>query len=334
MIEAEGYKHFGFTPLEKPFSLALYEAWLAKGYSGEMEYLERHLPFKQDPTKLMAQAKSAIVIAFDYVTHPKPVEEFPLREAKVARYAKGEDYHYWIKEKLEALISRLKTEFPDAGFACYTDSAPVLERDLAYRAGIGWVGKNTCVIHPKRGSLFLLGEIYTTLEADVSAEAMHDFCGTCTRCIDVCPTGALVAPRELDARKCISYLTIESRAVPAVELQNKIDGWFFGCDLCQTVCPWNIKVHGDLVREPSVDTGDRARLIEEMRMILTTSNSQLEKMFRGTPLSRAGGFGLKRNALLVCMHFGLRELEADVRALVEHPKLGGLALQVAAVNKP
>jgi epoxyqueuosine reductase len=122
-------------------------------------------PSKKTQGLLMAQAKSAIVIAFDYVQHPKPVAaNFPLQEAKMARYAQGEDYHYWLKEKLEVLIAKLRVEFPDVGFACYTDSSPVLERDLAYRAGLGWVGKNTCVIHPKHGSLFLLGEIFTTLD--------------------------------------------------------------------------------------------------------------------------------------------------------------------------
>lgn len=322
IVESEGHSHFGFAPLENPFSLALYESWLEKGYQGEMDYLKRHLPFKQDPTKLMEKARSAIVIAFDYLPHPAPTADFPLKEAKVARYAQGIDYHFWIKEKLRVIIERLTLEFPDAGFACYTDSAPVLERDLAYRAGLGWVGKNTCVIDPKRGSLFFIGEIFTSFEPDVSAQTMHDFCGTCTRCIDACPTQAIVAPRELDATKCISYLTIESKSVPAPEVRSKMESWFFGCDICQTVCPWNIKVHGAAAL--STDSGlsaeeKRARLVEEMRMILTSSNSALLKKFHGTPLVRAGAKGLKRNAAMVCEQAGLEELRELWSGWVAHP---------------
>lgn len=320
--------HHGFARLSaRPAALALYKDWLAKDYAGEMEYLERHLPFKEEPTRLMAEAQSAIVVTFEYSPHPEPIKDFPLREAQVALYARGEDYHFWIKRRLAALIERLEVEFPGEGFTAYTDSAPVLERDLATRAGLGWIGKNTCLIHPKRGSLFLIGEIYTSLSLEAEAEQLPDFCGTCTRCIDACPTGALVAPRELDARKCISYLTIESKLAPPIELRDKTAGWFFGCDICQTVCPWNVKFHGAQVGTAAVtdENSRRARLLEEMRLILTSSNSRLLKLFHGTPLVRAGGWGLKRNAILVCHSLGLvADLRTEIEVLGSEPRLAEL----------
>lgn len=317
--------HHGFARLTTPpAAMALYREWLDKDYAGQMEYLERHVPLKEDPTRLLAQARSAIVATFEYHPHPAPVANFPLTEASVALYARGEDYHIWIKRRLNKFIEALKREFPNEEFVAFTDSAPVLERDLAQRAGLGWIGKNTCLIHPKRGSLFLIGEIYTTLALDEDAAPLPDFCGNCTRCLDACPTGALVAPHELDARKCISYLTIESKTAPPAELRPKMAGWFFGCDICQTVCPWNVKFHGAASDPAESEPTRRARLIEEMRLILTSSNSRLLKLFHGTPLVRSGGKGLKRNAILVCMNLRLFELRTEVAALGVIPELAEL----------
>ncbi|MCM2281297.1 MAG: tRNA epoxyqueuosine(34) reductase QueG [Bdellovibrionaceae bacterium] len=329
LLAEEGLPHYGFARVMAPAAaIALYRDWLERDFAGEMDYLHRHLPFKEDPTQLMSHAQSAIVLTFDYSPHPQPKPSFPLQEAKVALYARGEDYHFWIKRRLQSLITRLQTEFPNESFAAYTDSAPVLERDLAQRAGLGWIGKNTCLIHPKRGSLFLIGEIYTTLTLNEERDPLPDFCGTCTRCLDACPTGALVAPHELDARKCISYLTIESKQVPPEDMREKTSGWFFGCDICQTVCPWNVKFHGTTpgaTADPSLtDAERRVRLIEEMRVILTSTNTRLLKLFHGTPLVRAGGKGLKRNAILVAIAMNLRELTPEITALREVAGLGAL----------
>jgi epoxyqueuosine reductase len=216
----------------------------------------------------------------------------------------------------------------------FTDSGPVLERDLAARAGLGFVGKNTCLIDRKKGSLFFIAEIYTTLTLPIAKidpdEVKKDFCGTCTRCIDACPTGALIAPKDLDARLCISYLTIESRKTVPPELRNKIGDWLFGCDICQIVCPWNIKAHGSVLLNSfsteSQEPGERdTALTQDLRYLLTTSSRQLERDFAGTPLARAGGFGLKRNALVVIANRRIETLLKEVEALLPHPKLGELA---------
>jgi len=328
---AEGLEHHGFARLERPFSFDLYQQWLSKGFAGEMSYLERHLEMKKEPQRLMGSARSAIVVTHPYLPHPES-DGWSLAAAKVARYARGKDYHLWLKQRLEKVATDLRKRFVGEEFQCFTDSAPVLERDLAVRAGLGWIGKNTCLIDRRHGSLFLIGEIYTSLDLSVVGGRdfqavslpVADFCGNCRRCLDVCPTGALVEERELDARKCISYLTIESREIPDVSLRERMDGWFFGCDLCQTVCPWNLKVFGAEIAN-SEPADDRAGLIREMREILSAGSRELGRRFAGTPLERAGAFGLKRNALLVCAHFGLQELSAEVSALRTHPKLGPLA---------
>jgi epoxyqueuosine reductase len=323
-----GFSHFGLSSLSRPFSFEIYQNWLKEGLHGEMEYLKVHAGIKENAQLKWPQARSALVFAVPYHPHPEPTAEFPLKQARVSLYAQGCDYHFWFKSRLQELCNDLKARFPKEEFIPMTDSAPVLERDLAYRAGLGWIGKNTCVIHPKKGSLFFLGEIYSSLTLDITNTPVHDFCGTCTRCMDICPTQAITEPRKLDARKCISYLTIESREVPPVELRGKIGDWFFGCDLCQTVCPWNGKLFKNQLSVALIEKKsplDLKALEEELRFILTSSGKQIEKTFRGTPLARAGSFGLKRNALLVANNRGLKNLLPEVQALMDHPKLGELA---------
>lgn len=326
--QALGFSHFGLSPLSRPLSFEVYQNWLNEGLHGKMEYLATHAPIKEKPQTKWPRAHSALVFAVPYYPHPMPPESFPLRASRVSLYAQGYDYHLWFKLKLQTLCDELKGLMPEEEFVPMTDSSPVLERDLAYRAGLGWVGKNTCVIHPKNGSLFFIGEIYTSLAVTSSTVPVHDFCGTCTRCIDICPTSAITEARKLDARKCISYLTIESRELPPVDLREKIGDWLFGCDLCQTVCPWNQKAFKNQLSIESLVTKsapEEAALTEELRWILTSSGKHLEKSLLGTPLSRAGGFGLKRNALIVAANRRLTELSAEVAALTDHPKLGELA---------
>ena len=316
---------YGLVALQKPLSFDLYRQWLDKGYSGNMDYLERHASAKEDHKVLSPRAKSAMVVAVEYVPHPEPVN-FPITTARIARYAQGADYHHWLQARLKILVGHLKDAFPDEEFATFTDSQPVLERDLAYRAGIGWYGKNTCLIHPKKGSLFLLGEIYTSIDPEQSelkaSIPVTDHCGKCTRCLDACPTQAIVAPREIDARKCISYLTIENKEDPPVELRAKMGDWLFGCDICQTVCPWNIKVYGEKIADkPS----ERSDLIADLKFILESSNSQLQKVFAGTALSRSAGSKLKRNAIIVCANRGLTEFEETLTQLKDDERLGEIS---------
>lgn len=329
-LRAHGFENFGFAELTTPFSIDLYESWLEEGLHGEMEFLERHKVDKRDPRDHWTRARCAIVVTQDYVPHPAPVGEWPLKNgARVAAYARGRDYHRFLHNKLRSIAKALEEEFPGEEFVTFTDAGPVLERDLAARAGLGWVGKNTCLIDRKRGSLFFLGEIYTSLELPIakisSEELAKDFCGTCTKCLDACPTGAIVAPRKLDARKCISYLTIETRDPAPVGLREKIGDWMFGCDVCQTVCPWNVKAKGPDTLSKLEPSTAREDLVHDLKFILESPNRHLERVFAATPLARVNGLGLKKNALVVVGNREVVELREDVARFLEHPRLGELA---------
>ena len=327
-LRQAGFEQVGFAELSTPLTIQMYEQWLSEGHHGDMEYLVRHLPEKQEPRRLLQRAQSAIVVTKNYVPHPEPVENFPLSSSsKIATYARGRDYHHFLKHRLTKVIEELKVLYPQDEFICFTDSSPVLERDLARKAGLGWIGKNSCLLSKQEGSLFFIAEIYTTLPApQYAALEQVDHCGTCTRCLDACPTGALVAPRKLDARLCISYGTIESRKLPEESLRSKFGDWLFGCDICQTVCPWNLKVERDQQRPPAVPgPADRKELIQDLRFLLTSSNRALERAFVGTAMARAGGFGLKRNAMIVARNSGAWELRSEIEVYQNDEKLGELA---------
>lgn len=322
-----GASHAGATPLTTPKTWPHYESWLKAGHHGSLSYLENHAPAKKDPQSWIPKAKSALVFAFPYQPHPEGPS--PFSKARVALYAQGRDYHHWIKERLQSVIQELQVAFPEHFFETQTDSSPLLERDLAERAGLGWFGKNTCLIHPQKGSLFLIAEIVTSLQIESSVAPLPDFCGTCQRCLDVCPTQALREPRVLKADLCISYWTIESREVAPEHLRSRFGDWLFGCDLCQTVCPWNQKVFkGQGLRvEPQLplSSHERQALIEELRPLLVESHNQIQRRLRGTALARAGAKGLKRNALVVIGNQKLGELRAEVESLRQDPYFAQLA---------
>jgi epoxyqueuosine reductase len=199
-----------------------------------------------------------------------------------------------------------------------------LERDLAYRAGLGWVGKNTCLIHPEKGSLFFIGQVLTSLPLVSKSQPVHDFCGTCDRCLRACPTQAFEAPRVLNATKCIAYWTIEARTAAPNSLRERFGDWFFGCDICQTVCPWNEKVFGKnlmaqltLRQEPDP--------CDDLRWILRASRKELARAFKNSPLSRARPAGLKRNALYVIGNLALHSLRPEVETCLAYPDLKEVA---------
>lgn len=323
-----GYSLFGATAFERPLSFEIYERWLAENHHGTMDYLERHREAKADPQSRFPRMQTALCFAFPYRPHPEP-REVPFRAARIASYALGGDYHLWLRERLEPVMADLRAAFPDDIFESHTDSSPIMERDLAVRAGLGWIGKNGCVIHPKQGSFFLIGEILTSLSLEGAAlEPLPDFCGQCRRCIEACPTGAILEDRRLDARRCISFLTIESRELPPAHLRDGIGDWLFGCDICQSVCPWNQKPFRPSAAEGQRQIGDettREDLIADLKWILNSSGKTIEKSLHGTALGRAGGFGLKRNALIVAGNKGWSELRDTVLALRGHPRLGELA---------
>jgi epoxyqueuosine reductase len=329
---------FGLTqmkmgPLNSPVTIEFYEKWLAQNYQGTMSYLKDHLIFKKNPKSLNPKIKSVISVAQGYFT---AVSYTPVYvPERTAIYAKNNDYHFWLKDKLKNIIVELQKQFPESVFLPYVDSGPVLERDIAYQNGLGWFGKNTCLIHPDHGSLFFLAEILTDLDCEARIEPLPDFCGKCQKCIEVCPTGAIESPRLLAAEKCISYLTIESKDVPPEPLRKKMGDWFFGCDLCQTVCPWNEKVFRAKKLTKSAETStelslelpesQRKELIQYFKILLTESNKKIQKRHFGSPLLRAGPRGLKRNALVVIANKKLFELKNEVEELQE-PSLKELAL--------
>lgn len=213
------------------------EAWLEGGLHGRMQYMENHFDKRVDPTKLVPGAKSVVSLLYNY---HNPAKQADPSAPKISQYAYGKDYHYIIKAKLRALVTQLEAALQTTiDGRVFVDSAPVLERDWARRAGTGWVGKHTLLIHPKAGSYFFLAELISDLALPPDAP-MKDYCGTCTRCIDACPTEAIAPDGYLvDGSKCISYLTIELKEAIPQSFTGKMDNWMFGCDICQQVCPWN-----------------------------------------------------------------------------------------------
>jgi epoxyqueuosine reductase len=214
-----------------------FRRWIDSGQAGSMGYLKRRIEERTHPATYFPGARSVICVAMNYYV---PLDSPPEGGAngRIARYALGEDYHEHIKAKLHELADWIRSAVPEAQTRCGVDTAPIMEKELAARAGIGWLGKNTCLINPQIGSWLLLGEVITTLDLPAD-EPGADHCGTCRRCIDACPTGAITGEYQLDARRCISYLTIEHAGEIDVNLKSQISDWVYGCDICQDVCPHN-----------------------------------------------------------------------------------------------
>jgi epoxyqueuosine reductase len=337
LINQLGLDQVSFIPLSQPITISFYNKWLDQNYYGTMNYLKEHAELKGDARKINPDYRSVITVTQSYFPAVQPAS-VPL-PARTALYAQNNDYHFWLKEKLNRAIQLLQAKYPNEIFAPYVDSGPILEKDIGYRAGHGWFGKNSCLIHPQKGSLFFVAEILTSLKLEnentIEITPKADMCGTCTRCMDSCPTAAIIEPKVIKADQCISYLTIESKTAPPIELRSQINDWFFGCDICQTVCPWNEKVFRTKKIEPSyltatqpyldIDPEEQKALIDFFRMVLTSSNKSLQKHFYGTALHRAGGFGLKRNALIVIANRKIKELRSEVLLFKNDPKLAELA---------
>lgn len=332
-----GLNQVQIGPLGTPITIGFYEKWIGSDLHAGMQYLKDHLPTKKDPRQLHQDLRSVITVTQSYFPAKHPLDT-PV-PARTATYSQNNDYHFWLKEKLQTIIAELKAQHPEHDFLPFVDSGPILERNWAYENGMGWFGKNTCLIHPQFGSLFFIAEILTTLPLPPEPfgnriEPIPDFCGKCRKCIDICPTNALTEPHVMKAERCISYLTIESKTTPPPELREKMGDWFFGCDLCQTTCPWNEKVFRKLqvtdLPETStenlliLDQTKEAELTQFFKNILTSSNKQLAKQFLGTPLFRAGG-NLKRNALIVIANKRMTLLIPEVRTYLDHPKFSELA---------
>ena len=304
-----GFDLAGVVRLTASPTFARFREWLDAGHAGEMAYMARATPGRADPRAHLPEARSALVVALNYGGTQK--------SGPVARYARGDDYHDVVLAKLRTLETSLRTDSgDDIWVRSYVDTGPFLERDLARQAGLGWFGKNTTLIHPKLGSFFVLGTLFTSVELEPDAPFEADRCGTCTRCLDACPTQAFVRPHELDARRCISYLTIELRGEIPVELRSSLGSLLFGCDICQDVCPWNVSFSRD-VKERSLEP--RATLAHKdartlAREVLVMSDDTFRAAFKGSPVKRAKRRGLARNAAVVLGNVGVA---ADVQALAQ-----------------
>ncbi len=265
------------------------EEWLNQDYHGKMSYMANHFDKRVDPTKLVPGAKSVVTLTYNYYNEEK--QEDP-DAPKISMYAYGKDYHHVIKAKLKELLAGLNEEIGEVHGRCFVDSAPVLERDWAKRSGTGWVGKNTMLIHPKKGSYFFLAELIIDLELEPDGP-IKDYCGTCTKCIDACPTDAISKEGYvMDGSKCISYFTIELKEALPEDYKGKFENWMFGCDICQEVCPWNrfSKKHQEPAFEPHPDLlglsqGDWQEITKDV----------FNELFRKSAVKRTKFEGLKRN---------------------------------------
>lgn len=309
---ALGFDLAGISPLGPFPEAAFYPKWLESGYGGEMQYLARQQSTKLQPESILPGAKSVIVCAMNYNTR-QPRTPFDRLRAWVSRYAWGEDYHDTVHEKLKELARWIEESAPQKTKA-YVDTGPLIERVFARYAGIGWFGKNTCIINQRAGSWLFLGCILTDLEIEYDAPA-PDRCGTCTRCIDACPTGAIVEPYVLDSRRCIAYTTIELRgAIPETHREG-IGHHLFGCDICQDVCPWNRKA-------PYSDNpafAPKSGLFwPEIEGLLDLSEEDWRRMIRHTSMKRAKVRGLLRNLMVVAGNSGVRDLLPRLQRFLSH----------------
>lgn len=283
-----GFTHCGFTPVCKlDKEINNLKQWLNNGFNAEMNFFYNKIDYRTNPENILLDAKTIIVLLKNYYHN----NNNPLKPFKLSRYAYGIDYHLWMKEKLSILQDYLNKHYINNTSIIYCDTGPVMEKVWAKKAGLGWQGKNTLLINPVSGSFCFIGVIITNLEFDVSSENIENKCGTCNKCINACPTGALKEPGILDARKCISYLTVEKKGDFSKEEADSLGSWVFGCDICQEVCPYNNTIIEH--NEPNFNTIDE--LYNLNKNIYMLSLSQFKKRYAKSAILRCGLKNLKRN---------------------------------------
>jgi len=313
-----GFDLVGISPATPPARREFFSQWIEKGFAGEMHYLEKNAEKRRDPGSLLSGARSILCVAVNYFT------DIPLRAALlekgqgwISRYAWGEDYHDLMKERLLALLDFIKSEAgkPVSG-KVYVDTGPVLEREVGSRAGIGWQGKNTNLISRKIGSWFFLGEILMDMELEYDGP-ISDFCGTCNRCLEACPTGALIEPYVLDPRRCISYLTIELKGKIPLDARPLLGNHVFGCDICQDVCPWNRKAPA---------TAESSFLPREglvappLASLLRQGEEEFRTLFKGSPIKRVKRRGFLRNVVVAMGNSQDRDLVEPLETALKDPE--------------
>ena len=304
-----GFSPVGVAPAGPPDHWGFYLDWLAKGYAGQMAYLGRNLDRRSHPEQVLPGARTVLCVGMNYDQEKGAPPDGGRTRGRISRYARGDDYHDLMTARLKRLLEWIQTLEPGVKGRVYVDTGPVLERDFAARAGIGWFGKHTNLIHKRRGSWFFLGEILLTAPL-VYDRPVADHCGTCTLCMDACPTDAIPQPYVLDSNRCISYLTIELKgAIPRL-FREKMDDWIYGCDICQEVCPWNLKQS-----RPTAEPALKARAgldAPELTALLAMDQTDFSRRFRGSPIKRAKRRGLLRNAAVA---LGNRGTADDIPAL-------------------
>ena len=297
-----GFELVGIAPASAADGFDRLRAWLDQGCAGEMNYLHRHVEARRDPSSILPDVHSVVMVGMNYHVRESQREQLtPQRTTgrptgRVARYALGEDYHDVLRRRLNQLLAWVQSEVPGCRGRGVVDTAPLLERDFARRAGLGWFGKNTMLLNKRLGSYFFLGALL--LDVKLQPDPAHDttHCGTCTACLDACPTQAFLSAGLLDARRCISYLTIELQGSIPTEFRAPMADWVFGCDICQEVCPWNRKAPG--TTEAAFERrGDLEHV--DLVVLLSLSPEEFQRRFRGTALTRAKRRGLLRNAAIV-----------------------------------
>lgn len=317
-----GFELVGIAAVEPSLFAAPFREWIAQGYAGEMAYLERNAEKRLDPALILPGARSIISVGMNYYTDETEGAGVPVLDPErgiIARYARGDDYHDVMTQRLHRLLEWLKAEMgAETEGRVYVDTGPVLEREIAQKAGLGWFGKNTLLINTRRGSYFFLGEIITTAELTPDAPAVGG-CGTCTRCLDACPTGAIVAPYRLDSRRCLSYLTIELKGDIPEEFRSALaesGNRIYGCDICQEVCPFNQRRS-----VPTEESAYQARDINaapKLTDLLLMDDAEFRAQFKGSPIKRAKRRGLLRNVATALAASDDAEAENALKYAAEH----------------
>jgi len=287
-----GFSAVGITRLDRNPHAAELDHWLADGHGGTMTYLNRQAEKRKDPRRIMPGAKSAVVTLTNYFHGWRAPG--PRAGAQVAQYAWSSDYHDVLGERLEQLAGEIQRLAPGSRTRCYVDAGPVPERELAQLAGLGWIGKNMMLINPEIGSFTFIGVILTDADLEADLPFGADRCGTCRRCLDACPTQAFAGPRDLDARACISYLTIEHRGDFTDTQAEQVGDWLFGCDVCQDVCPWNVSFARAALDPGFAPRADVAS--PDPAGLRAMDEREFERRYAGTPFSRPGHRGMRRNA--------------------------------------
>jgi len=287
-----GFDYCGISKAKQLADSAVHlENWLNKGYHGKMKWMENHFDKRIDPTKLVPGAKSVISLLYNY----SPSENYDNAGVKISKYAYGEDYHFVIKDKMKTFMSFITEKIGQVEGRVFVDSAPVLDRAWAARGGLGWIGKHSLLINKQKGSFYFIAELILDLALDADGPTT-DHCGTCTACVDACPTDAIVADKIVDSTKCISYLTIELREEIPKHFKDKMEGWAFGCDICQDVCPWNrfTAPHKQPKFDPHPDIGNMQK-----RDWKEITEDIFKDIFKKSAVKRAGYLKLKQNIAFV-----------------------------------